>query len=197
LYYRLNVIQIRVPPLRERIEDLPVIVDRVLQRIAADADVSPAPTLTREALVHLSRYAFPGNVRELENLLHRAVALSGEEEIGVADVSLPDAVMNEADLPEVEESSALAARLAPTASAEPEAVQPPAVVPLPDDLERYLDGVEREILIRALERYRFNRTAAGASMGLSLRQMRYRMARLGVSVGEQTGLGDGDRGDRN
>jgi two-component system response regulator PilR (NtrC family) len=193
LYYRLNVIQIRVPPLRERIEDLPVIVDRVLQRIAADAEVSPAPTLTREALVHLSRYAFPGNVRELENLLHRAVALSGEEQIGVADVSLPDAVMNEGDAAEAEESpSATAAALA----IEPEAPRMPAVVPLPDDLERYLDGVEREILIRALERYRFNRTAAGASMGLSLRQMRYRMARLGVNVGEQTGAVDMDRGER-
>ncbi|MDB5818311.1 MAG: sigma-54-dependent Fis family transcriptional regulator, partial [Rhizobacter sp.] len=198
LYYRLNVIQIRVPPLRERIEDLPVIVDRVLQRIAADAEVSPAPSLTREALVHLSRYAFPGNVRELENLLHRAVALSGEEEIGVADVSLPDSVMNDGDLFEAEESSSLPVLpSAATASTEPAAQQAPAVVPLPDNLERYLDGVEREILIRALERYRFNRTAAGASMGLSLRQMRYRMARLGVSVGEQTGLGDGDRSDRN
>jgi len=193
LYYRLNVIQIRVPPLRERIEDLPVIVDRVLQRIAADADVSPAPSLTREALVHLSRYAFPGNVRELENLLHRAVALSGEEQIGVADVSLPDAVMNEGDAAEAEESpAATAAALA----IEPEPPQAPAVVPLPDDLERYLDGVEREILIRALERYRFNRTAAGASMGLSLRQMRYRMARLGVNVAEQTGAVDVDRSER-
>jgi two-component system response regulator PilR (NtrC family) len=68
---------------------------------------------------------------------------------------------------------------------------PPAVAPLPDDLAAYLDEVERDILLRALERHRFNRTAAGASLGLSLRQMRYRMARLGVSVG-----GDGFDGER-
>jgi two-component system response regulator PilR (NtrC family) len=60
--------------------------------------------------------------------------------------------------------------------------------PLPSNLETYLDNVEREILIRALERHRYNRTAAGASLGLSLRQMRYRMARLSINVAEQVGL---------
>ena len=88
LYYRLNVIQIRVPPLRERMEDLESITERVLERIARDAGVSPAPRLTRGALVHLARYPFPGNVRELENLLHRAVALSGGEFIDVEDLGL-------------------------------------------------------------------------------------------------------------
>jgi len=69
LYYRLNVIQIRVPPLRERTEDLAEISERVLERIARDVNMSPPPRLTRDALVHLARYEFPGNVRELENLL--------------------------------------------------------------------------------------------------------------------------------
>jgi len=82
LYYRLNVIQIRVPPLRERLEDLVAISEHVLQRIARDAGVSTPPLLTRDALVHLQRYAFPGNVRELENLLHRAVALSVNTDSG-------------------------------------------------------------------------------------------------------------------
>jgi two-component system response regulator PilR (NtrC family) len=192
LYYRLNVIQIRVPALRDRIEDLPVIADRVLQRIAADAQVSPAPRLTRDAVLHLSRYPFPGNVRELENLLHRAVALSGEEEIGVADVALPDSVFNDVEPAELEVPVANPAEMAQAG----ESPTQPVVTPLPSNLEAYLDEVERDILIRALERYRFNRTAAGASMGLSLRQMRYRMARLGVNVGDQVAGIDGDRTDR-
>ena len=182
LYYRLNVIQIRVPPLRERLEDLSDITERVLERIAHDAGVSPPPRLTREALQHLSRYPFPGNVRELENLLHRAVALSGGETIDVVDLGLPESEMAE---PFVVEPDAYAAM----AGDEPPRRFPPvagpmmAEEPLPSDIAAYLDEVERDILVRALERHRFNRTAAGASLGLSLRQMRYRMARLGVNVG--------------
>ena len=186
LYYRLNVIQIRVPALRERIEDLPAITERVLERIAKDAGVSPPPRLTRAALVHLSRYAFPGNVRELENLLHRSVALSGGETIDVADLGLPESEIADSLPQDVEPPTAevsvqeamLAAQAAPLLPIEP---------PLPQDLAAYLDEVERDILVRALERYRFNRTAAGASLGLSLRQMRYRMARLGVNVGGDSG----------
>jgi two-component system response regulator PilR (NtrC family) len=182
LYYRLNVIQIRVPPLRERLEDLVSISERVLERIAHDAGVSPAPRLTRDALVHLERYAFPGNVRELENLLHRAVALSGGETIDVYDLGLPESVFTDSAAQELDLI---------TENTRGDVLQavrdlPPLVPveePLPDDLERHLDEVERDILVRALERHRFNRTAAGASLGLSLRQMRYRMARLGVNVG--------------
>ena len=106
LYYRLNVIQIRVPPLRERIEDLPAISERVLKRIAGDAGVSPAPRLTRAALAHLSRYVFPGNVRELENLLHRAVALTTGEAIDVVDLGLPDSEVAEAEGPGIEPQAA-------------------------------------------------------------------------------------------
>jgi two-component system, NtrC family, response regulator PilR len=182
LYYRLNVIQIRVPPLRERLEDMVAISERVLERIAHDAGVSPAPQLTRDALVHLQRYAFPGNVRELENLLHRAVALSGRQEIDVYDLGLPESVFTDSAAQELDlitentrdEVLQAVRELAPMVAIEE---------PLPDDLELHLDQVERDILVRALERHRFNRTAAGASLGLSLRQMRYRMARLGVNVG--------------
>ncbi len=191
LFYRLNVIQIRVPPLRERLDDLTTITERVLERIARDANVSPPPRLTRDALVHLMRYPFPGNVRELENLLHRAVALSSGETIDVYDLGLPETVFTDSAAQELdlitENTRIDPAMLAP----EPTPV-PPAVAPLPDDLAAYLDEVERDILLRALERHRFNRTAAGASLGLSLRQMRYRMARLGVSVGGDSF--DGDRG---
>ncbi|WP_280152820.1 sigma-54 dependent transcriptional regulator [Piscinibacter sp. XHJ-5] len=190
LYYRLNVIQIRVPPLRERLEDLAVISERVLERIARDANVSPPPRLTRDALVHLMRYPFPGNVRELENLLHRAVALSGGEAIDVFDLGLPETVFTDSAAQELDLITENT-HVDPSLFAPPPPPPPPAAAPLPDDLAAYLDEVERDILLRALERHRFNRTAAGASLGLSLRQMRYRMARLGVSVG-----GDGFDGER-
>jgi two-component system, NtrC family, response regulator PilR len=190
LYYRLNVIQICVPPLRERTADLRLISERVLERIARDAYVSPAPTLTRDALVHLARYPFPGNVRELENLLHRAVALTGGELIDVFDLGLPESVFTDTAAQELDlitsntrfdmtSLDALAAAVPIQVSASFAASESP----LPDDLALYLDDVERDILVRSLERFRYNRTAAGASLGLSLRQMRYRMARLNVTVG--------------
>jgi two-component system, NtrC family, response regulator PilR len=185
LFYRLNVIQIRVPPLRERIGDLPDICAHVLARLARDAGIAPPPRLTRQALVHLARYPFLGNVRELENLLHRAVALTGTEEIDVHDLGLPDAVFTDSAAQELDlitentgQDVVAAGLVRPVALPQPV---------LPSDLGEYLDQVERDILERALERHRFNRTAAGASLGLSLRQMRYRMARLGVHVGGDLG----------
>ncbi|HET7791946.1 MAG TPA: sigma-54 dependent transcriptional regulator [Rhizobacter sp.] len=188
LYYRLNVIQIRVPPLRERLEDLPAICQRVLERISRDAGVSPPPQLTREALAYLGRYGFPGNVRELENLLHRAVAFAGGEVIDVADLGALDlGLETEVTAPSVPLASAPAPQQA--------SAQAPAPAPLPADLAAYLDEVERDVLERALERYRYNRTAAGASLGLSLRQMRYRMARLGVHVGGEPEAADSERSD--
>ena len=169
LYYRLNVIQIRTPALRDRLDDLPVISAGVLARIARDAGVSPSPRLSERALAHLARYAFPGNVRELENLLHRAVALTGAEVIEPADLA-------------VDVDPAFDTELAPIDDLPPAPMAAPPSAPLPADLVAHLDQVEREILVRALDLHRNNRTAAGASLGLSLRQMRYRMARLGIQV---------------
>jgi two-component system response regulator PilR (NtrC family) len=181
LYYRLNVIGMRLPPLRERAADLPLICEAVLERIARDAGVTPAPTLSEAALRALSAYAFPGNVRELENLLQRALALSGGDVIGSQELGLPEDAAPEPVVAALDEVP----RQRPPAPAE----APPAAAPLPSDLQAHLDEVERDILVRALERYRYNRTAAGASMGLSLRQMRYRMARLGVNIGDSLGEG--------
>ena len=180
LYYRLNVIRIEMPPLRERIADLPAICRAVLQRIARDAGVSPVPSLLPDALDHLLRYPFPGNVRELENLLHRAVALSSGPTIAREDLGLPQLLIDE---PEALETDA---RRVPDAVGAARPARAPVAVPvgLPSDLATYLDQVERDILGAALERHRYNRTAAGASLGLSLRQMRYRMARLGVGSAE-------------
>ena len=177
LFYRLNVIQIRVPPLRERLEDLGAIAERVLARIAADAGIAPRPQLSAPALAYLSHYAFPGNVRELENLLHRALALSGGAIIDTTDLGLPDLAFDDSQFGTMD-------ALLPTS---PPAAAPTALADaaeMPTDLAAYLDQVERDILLKALARCRFNRTAAGSSLGLSLRQIRYRMARLRITAPE-------------
>ena len=190
LFYRLNVIEIRVPPLRERLDDLPGLSAAVLARVAGESALPEVPRLTPAALARLARHDFPGNVRELENLLHRAVALSGGGAIDVDDLRLPG---DRADRPDVPDA-------APPAVSPERLPVPPAAgalpddgVPLPTDLAAYLDKREREVLVRALERHRYNRTAAGAAMGLTLRQMRYRMARLGIQVaGDGVTVDEGD-----
>jgi two-component system response regulator PilR (NtrC family) len=127
-------------------------------------------------------------VRELENLLHRALALAAGPSIGIEDLGLPDIGFDdtgtEAGAPGWSGPGSAAPPVAPLASAPAAADTISAEPPLPTDLVAYLDEVERQVLQRALERHRYNRTAAGAGLGLSLRQMRYRMARLGIG-GEQ------------
>ncbi len=186
LYYRLNVIQIRVPPLRERIVDLGDIAAHVLERLAREAGAPTIARLTPQALEHLARYPFPGNVRELENLLHRAVALSAGDWIGVQDLGLPSAAFfnpTPAELTRPPNETAPAVAPVPASAS----IGLPDAEALPNNLAEHLDAVERDILERALQLHRYNRTAAGASLGLSLRQMRYRMARLGVGVGTEPG----------
>jgi two-component system response regulator PilR (NtrC family) len=177
LYYRLNVIQVRMPPLRERGGDLALLSGVVLARIARDAGVQPPPRLMADALERLLRYPFPGNVRELENLLHRAVTLSAGEEISAADLGLG---LGD-DLAGADSEPLPLAPLKADTGGPPAA---PDAAPLPADLVAHLDAVERDIIVRALVAHRYNRTAAGLSLGLSLRQMRYRMARLGIQVAE-------------
>jgi two-component system, NtrC family, response regulator PilR len=193
LYYRLNVIRIHVPPLREHMADMPGICAAVLRRIASDAGVSPLPSLSADAMQHLLRYAFPGNVRELENLLHRALALATSPVISRADLGLPDVVLG--DLPSADSGDVGVPAAGMVSSKAPsDANTLPGEVPnLPSDLVAHLDAAEKLILEAALERHRYNRTAAGASLGLSLRQMRYRMARLGI--GAEANTADGERTD--
>jgi two-component system response regulator PilR (NtrC family) len=203
LFYRLNVIQITLPALRERLDDLPQLCQRILARLAHEAGLSEVPQLSSSAQAALLQHPFAGNVRELENLLQRAVALSNQPLLQAQDLGLPAAAVSAtavssgfdllvpATAPSTEPSSArsplaVAPELTPT--------KPQALAPLPGDLAAHLDQVERDILVQALEKYRLNRTAAGASMGLSLRQMRYRMARLGVQVSDQ-GIVLGERFD--
>ena len=158
LYYRLNVIELLIPPLRERREDLPALCDALLARIAEDSGL-PVPRLSPPALARIMAHPLTGNVRELENLLHRALTLSEGEDLQWECAALPAP----APLP--------ASAEAPTASA-------PAA--LPADLQTWLDQQERDILIRALNETGFNRTATAARLGISLRQIRYRIARLNI-----------------
>ncbi len=194
LYYRLNVIEITLPALRDRLDDLPVICQQVLRRIAVESGLPHEPVLGHTALIILQAHRFPGNVRELENILHRAMALSAGHTIEAEDLGLsaPPPTRDAADrLPDRSAAS-------PSLAAHPPSPSPMATLtsnedtPLPTDLVTHLDEIEREILVRALEKHRLNRTAAGASLGLSLRQMRYRMGRLGVQVSSH-GIEIGDQ----
>ena len=164
LFYRLNVIEIVVPPLRERREDLPMLCEALLARIAQEAGM-PAPQLSQQVLDQLQAHPLPGNVRELENLLHRALALSDGSQLQV-------------DLAPC--APAPAAAGTSTVASEPAAADAPA--PVPSDLQAYLDQQEREILVKALRETNFNRTAAAQRLGLSLRQIRYRIARLAIAT---------------
>jgi two-component system response regulator PilR (NtrC family) len=183
LYYRLNVIRIHVPPLRERLADIGPICEALLERIAAEAGLAAVPELSAACVERLAVQTLPGNVRELENLLHRALALCDGSRIELEDLRI-DAAPGAAS----SRTAALSWPAAPPPQADTANVSGPAEparpAQLPADLAAHLDGVERDILERALQAHRYNRTAAGASLGLSLRQMRYRMARLGIGVDE-------------
>ncbi|MDH6167748.1 two-component system response regulator PilR (NtrC family) [Variovorax boronicumulans] len=185
LFYRLNVIEIAVPALRDRREDLPALCAALLARIAQDGGL-PVPHLSAELLRRLALHPLDGNVRELENLLHRAVALNDGDELHLdlmgGNVATTMAAADTASIA----SAQLAPRsdaAAPVATAPtPVAEARPAPPPLPSDLQAYLDQQEREILVRALHESGFNRTAAAARLGMSLRQIRYRIARLGITT---------------
>ena len=152
LYYRLAVIEMRMPPLRECREDIPELAQAILRRLAG-ADGKRAIRLSEGARKALGNYDFPGNTRELENVLERAVALSASDEIAPEDL-----------------------QLAPPKGLAPESGASNAKWPLPD----YLDRIEREAILEALEKTRFNRTAAAKLLGITFRALRYRMERLGI-----------------
>jgi two-component system response regulator PilR (NtrC family) len=161
LYYRLNVIEIVIAPLRERREDLPALCTALLRRIAQESHI-PTPTLSATVLDQLARDPLIGNVRELENLLHRAVTLSEEDDLQIEPSGFQVLEPMSASTP-------------PMPRHEPS----PAI---PCDLQGHLDHQERDILLQALRESSFNRTAAAAQLGLSLRQLRYRLARLNMDI---------------
>ncbi|MDD2546483.1 MAG: sigma-54 dependent transcriptional regulator [Burkholderiaceae bacterium] len=176
LYYRINVIEITIPPLRERREDLPALCAALLSRIAQESGL-PVPTLTDATREHLTHLPLKGNVRELENLLYRAMALSEGDALELDIPHAPHADGQEAPLPPPAPHDP--ATRAPHAFEPPDAPAHPG--PLPHDLQAWLDEQERRILVRALREAGFNRTAAAARLGISLRQIRYRIARLDIA----------------
>jgi two-component system response regulator PilR (NtrC family) len=162
LYYRLNVIDIVIPPLRDRREDLPSLCHALLSRIADEAQIS-VPEMAPGTLEQLSQLPLLGNVRELENLLHRALALCDGDALRLDDIHSAPSVpvpLDEYLLPRYDKEEAA----------------------LPTDLQLHLDQQERGILVRTLQETGFNRTSAANRLGLSLRQIRYRIARLKIDV---------------
>jgi two-component system response regulator PilR (NtrC family) len=166
LFYRINVIELRVPPLRDRREDVPKLAGRVLERLATDGG-QPTAKLTPEALQSLLSYSFPGNVRELENVLERAVALCENNTIKPDDLRLT--------------MSSQAAAATPARGDED----------LDDDgdggggggeggLDSYISNLEREAIMKALQETRYNKTAAAKKLGITFRALRYKLKKLGI-----------------
>jgi two-component system response regulator PilR (NtrC family) len=160
LFYRLNVVQVHLPPLRHRPEDVPILLDHFLAHFARELG-RPAPALSHEALQALMRYPWPGNVRELENAVERAVTLAEREVVGVAELPEP-----------------LRAASGPLASA--------TSVDLPEkglNLDQVLGEIERTLILRALARTSGVRKAAAGLLGVTFRSIRYRMQKLGLAGG--------------
>jgi len=177
LYYRLNVIELNLPPLRERLDDIALLAQAILARLDTES-VSLAPA----ALDALLDYSFPGNVRELENILERALAFANDGVIEVGDL-----VLKAAHTPKTVAAAEVAQSV--TALAEPKvAVQDAPTLTtindIPGSLPDHLDDVEREIIRRALSKTQFNRTQAAELLGISFRQLRYRMQRLDINAPE-------------
>jgi two-component system response regulator PilR (NtrC family) len=159
LYYRINVIELRAPSLRERPEDIPQLVEHILGKLVAGPH--HRPKLDESALQALTHYSFPGNVRELENILERALTLSDGPNITEADLRLP------------QDKRPATGDAAPAAALTPE--------PTPDfELENYMDDIERNVILKALEKTRHNKTAAAELLGISFRALRYRLKKLGL-----------------
>ncbi len=181
LFYRLNVIELKLPSLRERKDDIPQLAQHVLQRISQRMQLEQPPVLASVTLKYLQSYSFPGNVRELENILERAVAFASGAMINVEDLGLrPNSqyVESEPDQERFERQQEQRSNGEPSAVVKREVVLSPEGIP--DSLPDYLDQVERSSILKALEKTKQNRTAAAKLMGVSFRALRYRMQRLNI-----------------
>jgi two-component system response regulator PilR (NtrC family) len=171
LYYRLNVIRMALPPLRERQEDIAPLAERFVARFASEMG-KEVVGFTNDALRALTRYPFPGNVRELENVIERAVALAGSRAIGLGD--FPPEVSGMAGAPG------------------------PSLLSLPDSgcqLDEVMNEVERRLLLEALERTGGVRTAAARLLGITFRSLRYRLAKYSLdpdATGDEPESGQDD-----
>lgn len=153
LYYRINVIDLVLPPLRERSEDIPILTEHMLAKLTSGQNI---PAISANALKALKNYRFPGNVRELENILERALALYDGHTIDVDDLNLPLVVANNADFEQSDYD------------------------PAKESLEDYLDAIERKAITTALEENKWNKTAAAKQLGLTFRSFRYRLKKLNM-----------------
>lgn len=190
LYYRLNVIEIAVPPLRQRRSDLPALCAALLDKIAAESGL-PAPALSPHLLKQLEAHPLQGNVRELENLLHRALALNDGSELDLeVSYNPPLLKMDSVDLSAAILADTELKNISTLHSMPPSGV--PASLLIPGDLQAFLDAQERAILVQVLQDTQFNRTAAASRLKLSLRQIRYRIARLDIALpqNEDGGIGE-------
>lgn len=168
LYYRINVIELRVPPLRERTGDLAQLTSAVLERLAAQHG-RMAPSVSPEAMEALGRYPFPGNVRELENILERALAMSEGHSIEIDDLYLPQAPAGRKFGGDFSPGEVI--------RDVPGAVDvDPAAGALPD----YIEQLERAAIQKALEENRWNKTKAAAQLGITFRALRYKLKKLGM-----------------
>lgn len=174
LYYRINVIELSVPSLRERSEDIPALADALLSRIADEYQIEK-PAINEEAEAALRSYAFPGNVRELENVLERAVTLCEDEVIEPDDLRLSGAMPAASIEPTAAEEGAVRTE-------EPASESVPGSA-LPEDeesLDSYLENIEKNVIVDALEATRWNKTAAAKKLGITFRALRYKLKKLGL-----------------
>ena len=171
LYYRINVIELRVPPLRERSGDLPQLTTAILSRLAT-AHGRVAPQLAPDALQALAGYGFPGNVRELENILERALAMADSDLIGAEDLHLP-------------QGNGYASRASTSdpllrGTTSPEDVPIAGIEVGAGALPSYIEQMERAAIQKALEDNRWNKTKAAAQLGITFRALRYKLKKLGM-----------------
>ena len=155
LYYRINVIEVHVAPLRERPEDIDILTKKILNDLT-ETTGAPKPIVDEDAQTALLSYPFPGNVRELENILERAMTLCENNVITISDLRLPDTESHEMPSPGIAKIS--------------------NAVPLEDQL----GNIEKEAILKALEKTRHNKTAAAKLLGMSFRSLRYRLKKLGL-----------------
>jgi len=165
LYYRINVIELRVPPLRERREDLPGLCANILARLSGAQD-RPVPKLCDDAIEALGNYPFPGNVRELENILERALAMSDGDCINANDLRLPRT------------AAAPAAPATPSSPVDPRTLDPRETAT--SALPSYIEEIERAAINHALQENRYNKTRTAASLGITFRALRYKLKKLGI-----------------
>ena len=173
LYYRINVIDVYVPSLRERIEDVPELAGVLLKRIDRE-EGNELPTLEKSAIAALCDYEFPGNVRELENMLERALALSDGSVITADDLQFSNTAAPPAAVA-AQPSGAGPAKT--TTSVNEQGLDLEAAY---GDLEGYLESIEKQVISNALEQSRWNRTATAKLLGISFRSLRYRLKKLGL-----------------